>query len=292
MKKSTKAFIAILIIAAIAVGVYFIFFNGTDNKQIRAKVYGLNNNVIVKDVNIYSKINQTIDEMVGLINTKNYNIPEVKTYLEEYALALDNYSPIDDIILRYGVFANKNNTNSYFNNMNKAYDNLIKIYKNCNDYLIGTHFAVTNPDNYNSDYIVSFQFLFKDALKELNNFYYNAGMAFSFGTENLFEINNLFKLKAINYNTAVYCRVNDYLDNQVLDGVHDIAGARVKNGSMYVNTYLNNKAEYDGLIKAKLDVKDLVLAHSKGEAAEYINGIEKENKKSNLEKYYNLIIKG
>lgn len=292
MKKSTKAIIAILIIAAIAVGVYFIFFNGTDNKQIRAKVYGLNNNVIVKDINIYSKINQTIDEMVGLINSKNYNIPEVKAYLEEYSLALDNYLVVNNSILEYGVFVNKTNTNDYFKNMNKAYDNLVKIYKDCNDYLLGTYFAVTNPDNYNSDYIVSFQFLFKDALKELNDFYYNAGMAYSYAAENLFEINNLYKLKVGYYSAAVYCRVNDYLDNQTIDYSHNLSAASYKDGKQYVDKYVKNKAEYDGLVSAKLNISELVLAEAKGEASTYIQSITKESKKSNLEKYYNLIIKG
>ena len=171
MKKFKKAIIALLLIAVIAGGVYFIFFSKTDNKQIRAKVYGLNNEVVVKEKNIYTRINGAVTEMIGLINSRGYYIPDVNVYLKEYEATLKNYAGVQQHILNYGVFVNNNNTNKYFGKMNKAYENLVAIYKECNDYLLNTHFAVTNEANYNSDYIVSFQFLFKDALKELNNFY-------------------------------------------------------------------------------------------------------------------------
>ncbi len=294
MKKFLKTIIALAIIAAIAFGVYFIFNNGTDNKQIRAKVYSLNNNLVVDDVNIYTKTNDTVDHMINLINQRGYIIPEEKAYLTTYSTALAYYDFLKQEILVNGLFVNKENTNDYFKNMNKAYDALQKIYIEGNEYLLTTYYAVTDESLLNVDYIVNFSNTFKDALAELNNFYYNAGMAFSYGTKDMFNTNNGYKLKVQYYSVLVNTYIQDYLDNKTFDLSLDVLSYQTKIATYNESTYFDNKTEIDSLMdNSKLvDIVELAKQEAMGQASTYINSLTDADKKSATEIYYNLVVKG
>ena len=294
MKKFLKTIIALAIIAAIAFGVYFIFNNGTDNKQIRAKVYSLNNNLIVDDINIYTKTNGTVDHMINLINQRGYTIPNEKAYLTTYSTALEYYDFLKQEILVNGLFVNNQNTNDYFKNMNKAYDALQKIYTEGNEYLLTTYYAVTDESLLNVDYIVNFSNTFKDALTELNNFYYNAGMAFSYGTKDMFNTNNGYKLKVQYYSVLVNTYIQDYLDNKTFDLSLDVLSYQTKIATYNESTYFDNKAEIDSLMdNSKLvDIVELAKQEAMGQASTYISSLTDADKKSATEKYYNLVIKG
>lgn len=294
MKKFLKTIIALAIIAAIAFGVYFIFNNGTDNKQIRAKVYSLNNNLIVDDINIYTKTNGTVDHMINLINQRGYTIPDEKAYLITYSTALEYYDFLKQEILVNGLFVNNQNTNDYFKNMNKAYDALQKIYTEGNEYLLTTYYAVTDESLLNVDYIVNFSNTFKDALTELNNFYYNAGMAFSYGTKDMFNTNNGYKLKVQYYSVLVNTYIQDYLDNKTFDLSLDVLSYQTKIATYNESTYFDNKAEIDSLMdNSKLvDIVELAKHEALGQASTYISSLTDADKRSATEKYYNLVIKG
>lgn len=294
MKKILKTIIALAIIAAIAVGVYFIFNNGTDNKQIRAKVYSLNNNLIVDDINIYTKTNNTVDHMINLINQRGYTIPDEKAYLITYSTALEYYDFLKQEILVNGLFVNNKNTNDYFKNMNKAYDALQKIYTESNEYLLTTYYAVTDESLLNVDYIVNFSNTFKDALAELNNFYYNAGMAFSYGAKDMFNTNNGYKLKMQYYSVLVNTYVQDYLDNKTFDLSLDVLSYQTKIATYSASTYFDNKSEIDSLMgNSKLvDIVELAKQEGMGQASTYISSLTEADKKSATEKYYNLVVKG
>ena len=295
MKKILKVIVALVVIVAVAFGIYFIFNNGTNNKIIYSNVYKLNNEMIVDDINIYQRINNTVDEMYTLIENKNYNVPEVKSFLDFYSNALDNYDIVREQIMKSGVFVNNANTGKYYKAMNKAFKNLINIYKQCNSYLLGTHFKITNPDDYNDVYIVNFYNIFKDSLRELNNFYSNAGMAYAHGTKNMFKINNLYKLRVEYYCVLTSNYVSDYIET----GADNLAyktkllTAKNKIDMDETSTYLNDVKSYDNLIliSKHLDLIGLVKSEIEGTANEFINGLN-EKQKSNTQLYYNLIVKG
>ena len=199
-------------------------------------------------------------------------------------------------ILEHGVFVNKENTNDYFSNMNKAYENLQKIYEESYDYLLGTYYAVTNPEHHSADYITNFEVLFKDALKELNAFYYNAGMAYSYGLKNTFETNNYYKLKIQYYTLLVNGHISDYLMDLSFDMPYEgeISSIKSQIEAISVNVYLNNKDSYDTLIAESkiVDLETLTQKVVEGNEQTYLSSIIDEDEKEITQNYYNLVVKG
>lgn len=296
MNKKLKVFIAIVLIAAIAIGVYYILGKKTENKQIRARVYELNNNLIVKGENVYNKINTTVDEMSKLIGQKGFNIPEVENYFNFYIETLNYYESLQDVILENGVFVNRVNTNDYFKKMNESYKKLKRIYLDGYDYLGNTYFIISPNSLTNADYLISFQNLFKDALNELNIFYFNAGMAYSYGVRNTYRTNNLNNLNVGYYSLLINIHVEDFLEDGKID--FDIEQMiQEQEGKIFENKtsgYIGNKVVYDELLKnsREINLKELVLKNIKGEYTTYLSEIKKANKKLIVEQYYELIIKG
>ncbi|MBQ9786338.1 MAG: hypothetical protein IJW25_02605, partial [Clostridia bacterium] len=127
MKKKVKLLIALVLIAVIAFGVYFIFGQGTDNKQIRAKAYALQNEIVVDEENIFEKTNNTINEMLALINAKGYDAGDEKTYFETYCEVLAYYNLVNKAILQNGLYVTNFNTGKSFNNMNSDYSKLVNV---------------------------------------------------------------------------------------------------------------------------------------------------------------------
>lgn len=296
MNKKIKVVIAILIIGIVVAGAFFFLGTKTDNKQIRANVYDLNYKLERDDENVYKKINDTILEMYKLINTKGFSVLEVKNDFNFYIELLDYYQPLQKLIIENGVLVNDVNTNDYYKRMNGAYKRLRQIYMSGYEYLLGTYYVVSPNALTDAVYLVSFHSIFKEALTQMNIFYYNAGMAYSYGVSNTYYTNNLNNLKAGYYALLVNTYAGDYLE----DGKVDLnINVRIKEqGNKLFNkdasNYIDKKSEYDKLMKTsrKINLKQLVLREVKGEYTTYLSEIKKAEKKSIAEKYYELIIKG
>lgn len=331
MKKKIKVLIALVVIACVALGAYFILSRGTDNKQIYAKVYGLNNEMIVDDENIYKKINETLVQMIDLIEEKNYAIENVTNDFKFITSMLNDYSLIKEQIENNSLFISKNDTNPYYKNMNNAYSKLNKLYKDGYDYLKDTHYAITNSALYNKDYIENFHNIFKDVVVELNNFYVNAGLAFVYGTQNTMDNNNNFKLE-VEYYCFALNHINDkYVELTTVEpetvtpddtGDNEEGGAENSTGvsgeetpfniDEFINTknelinglkneiskatfdnYMLNKAVYDTFVSDKKLNKDKIAsAYLAGTINEYVEGLKTEEEKSKVQEYINYIIEG
>ena len=108
MKKIYKVLIALVVIVAVCVGVYFIFFNKSSNGEIYTKINNFNNTTVNK-VNIVQKVDETMVEMVELIDKNSYDIPTAKNYLTVYLNAVNSHSLTYGFIVEYGLFTNQTN---------------------------------------------------------------------------------------------------------------------------------------------------------------------------------------
>lgn len=297
MKKKIKVIIALVVIIAIAFGVYMFFGQGTDNKQIRAKVYALNNELVIEEENIFEKTNSTIKEMLLIIESKGYNIPAQNEYFEKYIKTLNYYNIVLDDILSNGLYVNNVNTGSYFKLMNSSYTAVVNSYKKGNQYLNETYYLITNDANYNSDYIINFYNIFKDALGQLNSFYYNATKAHVKGTRSLINNDNLYKLKLENYITYVNMYVKyssiESPDVNLINKIQSQIDAKLNSLSTHsINTYIQNKELVDKIFNSKIIAEELVGEFLEGTLENYILEIKDEEQKSITTGYYDLIIKG
>lgn len=293
MKKIVKVLIALAIICVVAFGAYLILNNGTDNKQIYAKTKSLNEEIIVEDVNIYQKINQTIPEMLTLIQTNGYDLPDVKQDFEFYVYLLNEYQPVYNEIMKNGTFVNKVNTGKNFSDMNEAYSKLQKLYKDGYEYLSGTHYLITNPQLYNKDYIQNFHNIFKDCIMQLNKFYCNAGIAYAYGTQNLMDINNLYKLEMEYYCNLLGNQTASYIANGTIDQNIQQKTTQQKAVVLANNTdkYFLNKDGVDRLVEdKKIDKAQIIKQYLSGTAEEYISAIKDEKQKAMANDYYILIL--
>ena len=116
MKKFLKLLLALIIIAGIAVGAYFIFNQKHNNDQIYAKVYGLNNSLAYtnsknENINLYTAVNQNVFAMnEDLTNLFNGQVPEIKTYFETFLEAQSIYFYHEQQILSFGLYINQENS--------------------------------------------------------------------------------------------------------------------------------------------------------------------------------------
>lgn len=306
MKKFFKMIIALAIIGGIAFGAFVLFNNGTNNKDIHTKIYNLTN-LEVDGVNIYTTTNQTITSMVDLINTKNYNLPNILADFEVFASLLEDYEEIRMFVEENRIYVNNANTNPYFKNMKKACDKVEKLYKEGYDYLKTTYLAITNEEHYNKDYIENFYNVFKDALVELNNFYTNAGIAMVYGSNNMMSFNNKYKLEIHYYCAALSHYVQNYITQTTpVEGAEafnysefisqknaKLDAIAAKMNSVTFSSYLINKQKYDDLIaNKKLNKEQLVANYLEGKVEEFLNSITDEAQKAIAENYLTLVIEG
>lgn len=283
MKKLFKAIIALVIIAAIAVGVYFIFFhNQTKNEQIYTKVIALN------EQQSYMKVNATLQDMEeDILNNPGYDIDNIKEYFAVFDSVRESYDVIYKEILTYGLFVNDVNTSTNFKDMNKAYDSLLKIYNNAKRYLEKTYWV--NPSK---DYIVNFNNVFKDALKQLNAFYFNAGMAYLTATNNTLQTNNLYKAEAEYYLFLVNEYTNAYLSEteNYADILVTIKEQEKDVTANNLDKYIEEKDLIDEFYTTNINRQLFVKKCIEGTSNDYLQNIKNLKEKSNLIFYQAIVI--
>ena len=282
MKKLFKVLIALVIIAAIAFGVYFLFGGKTDNSQIYFKA-----NQIEK-MEPFAQVNKSINDMIADINASGYDMDEIKTYFLTYNQVMSNYQLISNEIEKNGLFVNSNNTGNYFKAMNGAHDALVACYNQSKDYLARTYWLSKSKV-----YIENFYNIFKDNIKNLNSFYYNAGMAYLIATNTNIETNNLYKLNLECYLLFANSYTQNFIDGganatKILDELNSkVADVNANN----FDQYIANIEIYNALQNGGIDKTLLVNKFISGEIETYLTEIQNEQQKLNYENYYNYIIK-
>ena len=282
MKKSVKVLIALIIIVAIAFGAYYLFGKTVDNSQIYAKVAQM------EKLDSFTEVNKSINDMIADISSNSYDMDEIKTYFVEYNQVMSNYQLISNEIEKNGLFVNSNNTGNYFKAMNGAYDALVSCYNQSKEYLARTYWLSKSEV-----YIENFYNIFKDNIKNLNSFYYNAGMAYLIATTSSIETNNLYKLDLECYLIFANSYTLNYIDGgenatTILNGLN----AKVSDvDANNFDQYIANIEMYDSLLNGGIDKTLLVNKSISGEIETYLNQIENAQQKSNCENYYNNIIK-
>ncbi len=291
MKKIFKLLIALVVIAGIAIGVYFIFGRKTNNAEIYNKINHFNTQIVADNTNVVEKVDQTILEMIGLINAEGFDLEAEQKFLTTYINSVDAYSVVKSIVLTNGLFVNEADNTKVINNLTKASENLEKIYVNGYNYLKADYFEATSSAK--KAYIQNFYNVFKGALNELNVMYRNAGIAIIGATNNSLTFSTAQKLKLNHYITAISMYVNEYLTNAETPVV-TIEFINSLNEKLFVTaeTYVENKQIFDNLFNAGINVEDIIKQQIAGTLSTYVEGITNENEKLNVQNYCTYVVEG
>ena len=296
--KKFKALVAFLIIVGIAVAVYFIFFNKTNSKKSYSLVYAYNNQIVMQDVNVATKIEKAVDDINTYITTNANSLTisvDIQNGLLQYAQIVDLYEGVENQILNNSYFINDSKFGANLNVASQNYNDLVKIYKDSYTYIKDT-FLKYNGTNHNTasmqTYIEQFYNLFKDASLKYNNVMYNVGVAFAHGLENTMQKNNLHKLRLECYVTYVNAYVNEQ-DASVKASLLSNAQA-YDIAKVVTQDYFNNKTKCDTLIDntLKLDLIQCIKSIESNNFDTFITQVEDEQTKELYQDYSSLVVRG
>lgn len=298
MKKLLKAGIALAIIVVVVIVAINVFNGGNKNISAYNNVITLSDGIKKDNKNIVETVDGTVAEMLDIITTNNLSMPDEKEFLTTYSYALQVYSTLKEEVIEFGIHVNKNNNGKYVNAMNNSLKKLKKVYVKGYTYLDGTYYKLNG--NYEhietvQAYIKNFVIEFNDALNILNNFYYNVGYVFAYGTKNLINSNNLSKLYVVFFTEVAHQYFEKYKDLEDAEIYTTILETfnSVMNINM-LNRYLENKdildEVYDG--RALLKLNELVDACVNNKQNVYIQSVTNEKQKSLQEKYVQYVVEG
>ncbi len=295
MKKFIKILIVLVIIVALVTGIYFIFFRKSNNNDIYAKISHFNYEVVKDDVKIVPIINETIAEMIFVINLNKFDMPAQSEFLTTYQKTLSAYSSVNEVVLSQGLSVNKTNTKTYIKQLKSAEEKLVKIYEEGYNYY-KNHYLTAITATAKKTYIVNFCNIFKGALAELNNMYYNAGKAIILATNNTLDYSNANKLKTDALIEAINQYVKEYLTKAETKTIskENLNELTISFNAISFENYIANKKVYDNLFNQRENINTLELLqkHFDKTIETYISEIQDETQKSNVQNYYNLVIKG
>lgn len=292
MKKIFKLLIALVVIAGIALGVYFIFGRKADNSEIYAKINHFNSQIVVENTNVVEKVDQTILEMINLIEKNEFQLEQEQKFLTTYINSVDAYGLVKTVVLTNGLFVNDVDNTKTIDSLKKASENLEKIYINGYNYLKANYFGAS--DSAKKEYIKNFYNIFKGALNELNVMYRSASIAINGATNNSLTFTTAQKLKLNYYVTATSMYVNEYLTNAESPVVtyEYIIGIQQKFATNNVEKYIENKKIYDGLFNAGINIEEIIKQQIAGTLSTYVEGISGETEKLNVQNYCTYVVEG
>ena len=297
MKKFLKLIIALVVIAGLAVGAYFIFSNKDNSKAVYNNMYEFSYNVKIDNKNVITRVDDAVLNMLNIIETNSLDIQDAQKGLELFIRLKNNYSLIGNEILTNGAFTTKNaKVNSYLSNANKAYGKVKDVYKKAYDYLKTTYYKIVDTD-YNiatmQTYIVNFEIIFRDVLNDFNSFYYNSSVAYSHILNNMMVKNNAYKLQIEYFANLInnYYNAEDSLKTPYLTLMQN---AKTYLQGDFVDEYFANKVIYDKLIDNSLDLNIATICDKIAQANinEYINSLQDENQKTLYKNYVSKVARG
>lgn len=295
MKKIFKVLLAFVLIAGLAVGAYFIFFNRDNSKLVHQNVYNLSFNIMDDEQNIVTKINSDIREMSSLINSNNLQLNDEYNNFQIYLTLYSNYSVVGQHILNNGGFVTNHNNDQYIVNASQSYDKIAEIYTQSYNYLKETYYLISDKTAYIDtvkSYIANFYIVFADLIPEFNNFYYNTSLAYAYGLDSTMQLNNLYKLRVGYFaETINKYYISENNRSQLLSQASDIRYTLTNN---HATKYFNNKAIYDELIDqvSKIDVSNLTEKIALNKESEFLNALETEQDRLLVQKYIDYVARG
>ena len=297
MKKFLKLIIALVVIAGLAVGAYFIFSSRDNSKAVYNNMYELSYNVKIDNKNVITSVDDAVLNMLNIIETNLLDIQDTQKSLELFLILKNNYSVIGNEILTNGAFTTKNEkVNSYLSNANKAYGKVKDVYKKAYNYLKTTYYKIVDT-NYNiatmQTYIVNFEIIFRNILSDYNSFYYNSSVAYSHILNNMMVKNNAYKLQVEYFANLIN---NYYNAEEALKAPYLtlIQSTKTYLQGDFVGVYFENKTIYDKLINNSLDLNITVICDKIAQVNinEYINSLQDENQKTLNKNYVSKVARG
>lgn len=282
MKKLFKVIIAFVVIACLAVGVYFVIDRTSDNsKVIFNNMYELEYSVKDGKKNVVEEVDSVVNNMLDIINVNGVDVEDAKNDLLCFVNLNSNYSYIKNEILANGSLLVENNSiNKYINSANDSYKKVKDIYLKGYKYLNETYYKIIDTD-YNIEtmktYIINFNIILKESLNDLNSFYFNSGVAYSHLLKNTMIKNNAYKLQ-VEY--LSYLLNNSYNSTENKDAYNSlISQVKTYLNSDLVKEYFDNKTTYDNLIEnsISLDISLLCEKIVAEEVESYVSEITEEN---------------
>lgn len=296
MKKIFKVIIAFVIIAVVAVGAYFIFRPKDNSLNVYNNVYSLNYKVEKNNINVVKKVDETINEMLVIIENNSLNVGNSKNSLQNFVNLRDAYSSIKVEILSYANFCKSNGkANNFIANVAKNYSKISDAYLKAYDYLTGTYFKIVDGTYTKATmetYITNFENLFKDVYIYYNDFYFNACVAYARTLDNMMVKNNAYKLKVEYVGNLIN---KFYSEGNFNSTFLDVAKNEAQKLSLdFAKKYFENKIDYDELINQaiSLDISTICEKVSLGQIDSYITELPTEADRIVVQKYVNLVARG
>jgi len=295
MKKFLKVLLALVIIAGIAIGAYFIFGNKPNGKLVYSNAYSLQNKVLVNNVNVVENINEFIEDLPDVVSEKQITgIQTELTYFENYERIYESLDFVIEEITENNVFI-KLGDKVYVNKASESFEKVKDIYIESYNYLTQTYYSVMNG-SYTSDqlkvYIQNFYIKFKDINTNINNFCVNTSIAYSKVLDNTIKTNNLYKLNVEFYGHLMnYLTTNDVLLNDTYFAEVNATEGRINSVNLH-EKYFKNKEIIDELFVSseKLNYSDMVANYLLGKTTEYYNSIQDAKEKELVKNYFNLVM--
>lgn len=294
MKKFLKLIIALVVIAGLAVGAYFIFSSKDNSKAVYNNIYEFSYNIKADNKNVVGCVDDAVVNMLNIVESNSLDVNEARTDLELFLTLRANYFVIKDEILANGAFTTKNESiNTYLNNANKSYGKVKEVYTKAYKYLKTTYFKIVDTD-YNIEtmktYIINFNNIFKDVLVDYNGFYYNTSIAYSHILNNMMVKNNAYKMQIEYFATLInnYYNADAGLKAQYLTHIQNTK-EYLKND--FVEEYFANKKVYDTLFNNSLNLAVPTICDKivQNNINDYINSLLDENLKAQTQNYVNKV---
>ena len=295
MKKIYKVLIAFVVIVAIATATYFALNNNNRNQALFNLMNEYNSKVVIDEKNVVKEVDVAIKDMLTIINQNNLEMEKEKAFLQAMSDEVDTYKIVKEKVLAFGEIVNENDNGEIISEYEKSYKRVVGLYKAGYKYLLDTYYKIKDSGYEHigtmKTYIENFVVVLDNANSQLNSFYYNAGLIFAYGTKNISDINNQVKLQVAYYVELCNAYFNADEETDVAKIKQAITSMEHKIETANLNNYLNNKAKIDGfMVNAKsLDLSNIAKQYSTLKE-EYINSIEDEQVRANIQSFVDLIV--
>lgn len=274
MKKPVKVLIALILIAGLAVGAYFVFRQKDNSAQIYSNIQEIT--IITSgNTNITKAVDECVYQMIQIIDEKNMDIPQVDASLKEFVAIKESYAfVITHVCNNASQIKQNNGTFSVVKQATSALNSVKSIYNDAYNYLKNTYFKIKDSA-YNVEtmksYIVNFENVFKEVKASYNEFFYKTCVAYSHALSNSMQHNNAYKLHIEQAGTLL----NAYFNSQesYKNSFLTLANSALTKAENTNEKYFNNKAIYDNLIEQSLNLNltEIYTCEVTNQTQEYIN---------------------
>ncbi|MBE7075231.1 MAG: hypothetical protein E7376_04560 [Clostridiales bacterium] len=297
MKKGVKVIIALVAIAALAAGAYFILRKKDNSLAVYNNVYNMSYGVVKENINVINEVNEAVDDMVSIIITHDLAVEDVHKSLTTFQNLKNSYQTISDEILTNGIFVKSNSiVSSYIDKSTSYFKQVKEVYEKGYDYLLNTYFEIVDTE-YNiatmQTYIVNFNNIFSEVLEYYNGFYFNCGFAYAYGLDNMMVKNNAYKLK-VGYAVTM---VNEYFNCQDSNKYEYFTEATLAMARISANTntkYFENKEIYDMFANnnTACNIAEIGKSVATNTQVAYVESLANQEQRNVANNYIDYVVRG